>query len=122
MSDRMHCIPFRNLLDWVLGEWEESGSRLRLQEALPRRRRRRTAPAPFMGRFLETPIGPAAGPNTQLEQNIAASYVCGGRMFELKTVQIIDGRGPARLEALHPRRGRGLQLRVEHRAHRAAGL
>ena len=26
MSDRMHCIPFRNLLDWVLGEWEESGS------------------------------------------------------------------------------------------------
>ena len=26
MSDRMHCIPFRALLDWVLGEWEESGS------------------------------------------------------------------------------------------------
>ena len=25
MSDRMHCIPFRALLDWVLGEWEESG-------------------------------------------------------------------------------------------------
>ena len=44
-----------------------------------------------MGRFLETPIGPAAGPNTQLAQNIVASYVCGGRMFELKTVQIIDG-------------------------------
>ena len=90
MSDRMHCIPFRNLLDWVLGEWEESGSVFGCKK-LYRAGDGELRPAPFMGRFLETPIGPAAGPNTQLAQNIAASYVCGGRMFELKTVQIIDG-------------------------------
>ncbi|HJD26583.1 MAG TPA: putative selenate reductase subunit YgfK, partial [Candidatus Blautia intestinipullorum] len=38
-----------------------------------------------------TPIGPAAGPNTQLAQNIAASYYAGARFFELKTVQKMDG-------------------------------
>ena len=34
----------------------------------------------------------AAGPHTQLAQNIAAAYVCGARIFELKTVQTLDGR------------------------------
>lgn len=91
MSDRMHCIPFRSLLDWVLGEWEESGSVFGCKKLYRAGGDGGLRPAPFMGRFLETPIGPAAGPNTQLAQNIAASYVCGGRMFELKTVQIIDG-------------------------------
>ena len=46
----------------------------------------------IFGRKLETQIGPAAGPNTQLAQNIAASYYGGSRFFELKTVQKIDGR------------------------------
>ena len=37
-----------------------------------------------------TPIGPAAGPHTQLAQNILASFLSGGRYIELKTVQILD--------------------------------
>ena len=45
----------------------------------------------IFGRKLETPIGPAAGPHTQLTQNIAAAYYAGCRFFELKTVQIMDG-------------------------------
>ncbi len=36
------------------------------------------------------PFGPAAGPHTQLAQNIVAAFVCGARFFELKTVQILD--------------------------------
>ena len=40
---------------------------------------------------METPFGPAAGPNTQLAQNIIAAYFAGSRFFELKTVQIMDG-------------------------------
>src|SRR3990170_1436957 len=39
------------------------------------------APAPF---------GPAAGPNTQLAQNIVLSWLAGGRILELKTVQVND--------------------------------
>ncbi len=42
------------------------------------------------GRPAATPFGPAAGPNTQLAQNIVLSWLAGGRCMELKTVQIID--------------------------------
>ena len=41
--------------------------------------------------MLENPLGPAAGPNTQLAQNIIAAYLSGSRFFELKTVQKLDG-------------------------------
>jgi putative selenate reductase len=41
-------------------------------------------------RVAGTPVGPAAGPHTQMAQNIVLAYLCGARMFELKTVQIMD--------------------------------
>jgi putative selenate reductase len=44
----------------------------------------------FHGHRCSTPIGPAAGPHTQLAQNIALSYLAGGRILELKTVQEND--------------------------------
>src|SRR5207302_444721 len=34
--------------------------------------------------------GPAAGPHTQMAQNILLSYLGGGRIMELKTVQVND--------------------------------
>lgn len=36
------------------------------------------------------PVGPAAGPHTQIAPNILAAYLAGARVFELKTVQIKD--------------------------------
>jgi putative selenate reductase len=44
----------------------------------------------FHGHRAATPIGPASGPHTQLAQNIALSYLAGGRILELKTVQVND--------------------------------
>ncbi len=38
----------------------------------------------------EPVLGPAAGPHTQLAQNIAAAWAAGARYFELKTVQKLD--------------------------------
>jgi putative selenate reductase len=38
----------------------------------------------------DTPMGPAAGPHTQMSQNIIAAYLSGGRFMELKTVQRLD--------------------------------
>ena len=40
----------------------------------------------FLGRRCATPIGPAAGPHSQLAQNIVLAWLCGSRLFELKTV------------------------------------
>jgi putative selenate reductase len=42
------------------------------------------------GRLASTPLGPAAGPHTQLLQNIVLCWLGGARIIELKTVQILD--------------------------------
>lgn len=45
----------------------------------------------LFGEKLEVPLGPAAGPHTQMAQNIISAYIGGARFFELKTVQVLDG-------------------------------
>lgn len=42
------------------------------------------------GQKLETPLGVAAGPQTQMAQNIIAAWLTGARYIELKTVQTLD--------------------------------
>lgn len=44
----------------------------------------------FLGRRAATPIGPAAGPHSQMAQNIVLAWLGGSRVFELKTVQVLD--------------------------------
>ena len=46
--------------------------------------------ATMFGHTVAAPLGVAAGPHTQLAQNIVASWLCGARVIELKTVQILD--------------------------------
>lgn len=50
----------------------------------------------FLGRPCASPIGPAAGPHSQMAQNIVLAWLGGGRLFELKTVQVIDDLDIAR--------------------------
>ena len=79
MSDRMTPIPFRELMEWVLSEYR-TGSVFGIKRPF------RPVPGkllPIFGETLETPFGPAAGPNTQLAQNIVAAYYAGSRFFEL---------------------------------------
>ncbi len=44
----------------------------------------------FFGRKAFTSLGPAAGPHTQMAQNIVLSFLAGSRIIELKTIQILD--------------------------------
>jgi putative selenate reductase len=44
----------------------------------------------FLGLPAATPIGPAAGPHSQMAQNIVLAWLGGSRLFELKTVQVLD--------------------------------
>jgi putative selenate reductase len=44
----------------------------------------------FHGRRAGTPLGPAAGPQSQMAQNILLSWLGGSRIIELKTVQVDD--------------------------------
>ena len=91
MSETMKVLPFDVLLRWTLEELEHNESIFGLHRSLfytPQ------ADAPYastmFGDHLATPVGPAAGPHTQLSQNIITSWLSGGRFIELKTVQIMD--------------------------------
>jgi len=44
----------------------------------------------FHGHRAPSPLGPAAGPHTQMAQNLVLAWLAGGRILELKTVQILD--------------------------------
>ncbi|MBF0277551.1 MAG: glutamate synthase [SAR324 cluster bacterium] len=44
----------------------------------------------FHHKEAATPLGPASGPHTQMVQNIILSFLGGGRIMELKTIQILD--------------------------------
>ena len=44
----------------------------------------------IFGHKLHSPLGVAAGPHTQLAQNIVAAWLMGSRYIELKTVQTLD--------------------------------
>ena len=89
MSERMTPIPFKNLMAWMLSEHQGQGSVFGV--AAPYIKKDTSKTLPLFTEKLETPFGPAAGPNTQLAQNIIASYYAGARFFELKTVQKMDG-------------------------------
>ena len=88
MSELMIPIPFRELMTWITTEYAREGSVFGVHR--PYKAGEKKLPI-FGGETIETPFGPAAGPNTQLAQNIIASYFAGARFFELKTVQKMDG-------------------------------
>lgn len=91
MSDEMRIQPFELLLDWMLVEFEQRESLFGIHRSLfytPSNNSPYTAE--MFGHHLATPIGPGAGPHTQLTQNILAAWLSGGRFIELKTVQIKD--------------------------------
>ena len=96
MSEKMYPIPFKSLMNWIVTEYAMSGEIFGIRKAY----KASGKSLPIFGERIETPFGPAAGPNSQLAQNIIASYVAGARFFEVKTVQKMDG---AELAACVPR-------------------
>ncbi|MCW8925969.1 MAG: hypothetical protein OQJ84_06920, partial [Xanthomonadales bacterium] len=91
MSDLFYPIPSSQLFEWVFTELETRDSIFGIARQnffVP------TASDPFkttaFGHALETPFGPAAGPHSQMAQNIVAAWLCGARYIELKTVQTLD--------------------------------
>ncbi len=91
----LYCTPFVDLIDRMRLEYQARASMFDLPDkkwfkpALP------GGDSPdlsvtFHGRRAANPVGPAAGPQTQMAQNLVLAYLAGSRIFELKTVQIND--------------------------------
>jgi putative selenate reductase len=79
------------LVDWVFDDLEKRGRVF----GIPWELFFRPSPSdPFTrelyGTKLETPFGVAAGPHSQMAQNIVVAWACGARVIELKTVQTLD--------------------------------
>ena len=92
MSDIMKVQPFDVLLNWILTELEENQSIFGIHRSLFYTPKENSpyATKDLFGHYLATPIGPGAGPHTQLAQNIICAWLSGARFIELKTVQIMD--------------------------------
>ena len=88
MSDIMRPMTFDHLMNWALEEYAKQGSIFGVADPV---KHTDGQALPVFDEKIEAPFGPAAGPNTQLAQNIIAAYAAGARFFELKTVQVMDG-------------------------------
>ena len=91
MSGEFSLIPIERLGRWAVSEYEANRQIFGIHEDLFFRPR---TDDPFRmeryGTVLETPLGVAAGPHTQMAQNLIAAWLCGSRYLELKTVQTLD--------------------------------
>ena len=90
MSDKFFRISIEQLFNWILAEEKEGRIFGLYKELLFTPRKDDPFRMQRYGQLLETPIGVAAGPHTQLAHNIIASWLCGARYLELKTVQTLD--------------------------------
>lgn len=89
MEKPMRPAPLDVLARWIFRDLDRGAAVLGIPQAnfaLPDPRMAGTR----HGRPLAAPLGVAAGPHTQLAQNIVAAWLCGARFIELKTVQILD--------------------------------
>ncbi|MHC1692206.1 MAG: putative selenate reductase subunit YgfK [Sphaerochaetaceae bacterium] len=89
MGDIMRPVPFEELVHRMFAEYRQGGTIFGINEDQFYHDDGKHAVKVF-GQTCSNPLGPAAGPHTQLAQNIVASYLVGGRFIELKTVQKMD--------------------------------
>ena len=90
MSDRFYRISIEKLFKWILAEEKEGKFFGLYKENLFTPDKKDPFQFKRYEQLLETPVGVAAGPHTQLAHNIIASWLCGARYIELKTVQTLD--------------------------------
>ena len=88
MSEIMRPMTIDHLMHWIMSEYEQKKSIFGIEKLV---KHENGQALPIFEEKIESPFGPAAGPNSQLAQNIVAAYAAGSRFFELKTVQVMDG-------------------------------
>lgn len=91
MTDHFYPLALPQLLSRIIHEIDSKEEVLGLSKELI------VNPAFFpelqttrFGQTLSTPYGVAAGPHTQMAQNIVSAWLFGARYIELKTVQTLD--------------------------------
>ena len=90
----LFCTPFVELIDRMRLEFRQQQSIFDLPARKwylpPQGAEAYDLSVSFHGQIAGNPIGPASGPQTQMAQNLVLAWLAGGRIMELKTVQIND--------------------------------
>ncbi len=91
MPGKFCPVPLKQLLRLIFQGARNDGTMFGIPEELffvPSRTGR--LHTEIFGHPLQSPVGVAAGPHTQMAQNIVAAWLTGARYIELKTVQTLD--------------------------------
>lgn len=90
-SDRFYPTDIKTLLTIILKQLKESDNIVNIPKHLIFEPQNEDFfKWKFIGQRADSPIGVAAGPQTQMAQNIVAAWLAGARFIELKTVQTLD--------------------------------
>lgn len=91
MTDKFSITPLPRLLRMILEQYDHARCIFGIPEELFFRPIDHADLARnHLNQLLESPVGVAAGPHTQLAQNIVAAWLTGARFIELKTIQTLD--------------------------------
>lgn len=91
MEDKFSIIPIDKLLKIFLTEKKNNQGFLGIPDELFIKSKIANKFQMLMfGQTLEFPLGVAAGPHSQLSQNIISAWLSGARYIELKTIQTLD--------------------------------
>ncbi|MFC2096276.1 NAD(P)-binding protein, partial [Bacteroidota bacterium] len=91
MSDKFHPISIKQLLQIIFKEYESNKSIFGIPEELffnPNKVN--SFKVDQFNQTIDSPLGVAAGPHSQMAQNIIGAWLMGARYIELKTIQTLD--------------------------------
>ncbi|MDD7305017.1 MAG: putative selenate reductase subunit YgfK [Peptoniphilaceae bacterium] len=91
MSEYMRPMSFEDLINWIKEEYKNEGKVFGIRKEAFYKNKANIKLKTVFGDEISSCLGPAAGPHSQLAQNILTAYLTGARFIELKTVQILDG-------------------------------
>ncbi len=89
-NDRFYSTPLNELLQLVLNQSDKHQVLGLPEELFFKSKKSDFFQFEYINHKLDSPVGVAAGPQTQLAQNIVVAWLAGARFIELKTVQTLD--------------------------------
>ncbi len=89
MTDKFQIISLRKLIKFIFSD-NDKNSLLGIPEELFYKQLNQKLFTKRYNKLLHLPLGVAAGPHSQLSQNIIGAWLCGARYIELKTIQTLD--------------------------------
>ena len=90
-SDKFHTISLKQLLQIVQNEFDSNNSIFGIpKELFYTPKLNNPLSTEIFNQKIQTPLGVAAGPHSQMAQNIVGSWLMGARYIELKTIQTLD--------------------------------